>query len=282
MVRIGQIIAAFLLAVLMVQQAGAQAKGKLFIIGGGDRTPGLMQCMVQAAGLQEKDYVAVLPMSSAEPDTAFHYFAEDLKQVYKGKIVQLHFTKADTANQEKLKQLLEAKLIFITGGDQERFMRVVANTQIERAIQQAYTKGAMIAGTSAGAAVMSEHMITGNELTDTVYRPTFRKVWHNNIELSRGLGLIRSAIIDQHFIVRSRYNRLFSAIAKYPNLLGIGIDEATAILVEGNTATVCGESQVVVMRDIQGLNTADPKRVHWDSLQVSLYISGQFFSLRRP
>ncbi|HCT22636.1 MAG TPA: cyanophycinase [Chitinophagaceae bacterium] len=282
MSRIGQIIAVYLFVVLMVTQANAQAKGKLFIIGGGDRTTGLMQCMVQAAGMQDKDYVAVLPMSSAEPDTAFHYFTEDLKQVYKGKIVQLHFTKADTANQEKLQQLLQAKLIFITGGDQERFMRVVANTQIERAIHQAHAKGAMIAGTSAGAAVMSEHMITGNELTDTVYRPTFRKVWHNNIELSRGLGLIRSAIIDQHFIVRSRYNRLFSAIAKYPNLLGIGIDEATAILVEGNTATVCGESQVVVMRDIQGLNTTDPKRVYWDSLQVSLYISGQSFSLRTP
>ena len=282
MIRLKQSIAVCIIALLMVQDLGAQAKGKLFIIGGGDRTFGLMQCMVQAAGMQKNDYVAVLPMSSAEPDTAFHYFAEDLKQVYKGKILQLHFTKADTANQEKLQQLLQAKLIFITGGDQERFMRVVANTQIERAIHQAHAKGAMIAGTSAGAAVMSEHMITGNELTDTVYRPTFRKVWHNNIELSRGLGLIRSAIIDQHFIVRSRYNRLFSAIAKYPNLLGIGIDEATAILVEGNTATVCGESQVVVMRDIQGLNTTDPKRVYWDSLQVSLYISGQSFSLRTP
>lgn len=282
MIKLGKTLAALLFVVLMTEQAGAQAKGKLFIIGGGDRTPSLMQCMVHAAGMQEKDFVAVLPMSSAEPDTAFHYFAEDLKQVYKGKIVQLHFTKADTANQEKLQQLLQAKLIFITGGDQERFMRVVANTQIERAIQQAYVKGAMIAGTSAGAAVMSEHMITGNELTDTVYRPTFRKVWHNNIELSRGLGLIRSAIIDQHFIVRSRYNRLFSAVAKFPQLLGIGIDEATAILVEGNTATVCGESQVVVLRDIRGLNTSDPKRVHWDSLQMSLYISGQSFSLRRP
>ena len=282
MIKLGKTLAALLFVVLMTEQAGAQAKGKLFIIGGGDRTPSLMQCMVHAAGMQEKDFVAVLPMSSAEPDTAFHYFAEDLKQVYKGKIVQLHFTKADTANQEKLQQLLQAKLIFITGGDQERFMRVVANTPIERAIQQAYVKGAMIAGTSAGAAVMSEHMITGNELTDTVYRPTFRKVWHNNIELSRGLGLIRSAIIDQHFIVRSRYNRLFSAIAKFPQLLGIGIDEATAILVEGNTATVCGESQVVVLRDIRGLNTSDPKRVHWDSLQMSLYISGQSFSLRRP
>ncbi|MBX9892644.1 MAG: cyanophycinase [Chitinophagaceae bacterium] len=282
MFKLGKTLAAFLFVVLMTEQASAQTKGKLFIIGGGDRTLGLMQCMVQTAGMQKNDYVAVLPMSSAEPDTAFHYFAEDLKQVYKGKILQLHFTKADTANQEKLQQLLQAKLIFITGGDQERFMRVVANTPIERTIQHAYVKGAMIAGTSAGAAVMSEHMITGNELTDTVYRPTFRKVWHNNIELSRGLGLIRSAIIDQHFIVRSRYNRLFSAIAKYPNLLGIGIDEATAILVEGNTATVCGESQVVVMRDIRGLNTTDPKRVYWDSLQVSLYISGQSFSLRRP
>jgi cyanophycinase len=282
MIGLRQSITAFLFVVLMLQQAGAQTKGKLFIIGGGDRTPGLMQCMVQAAGMQNKDYVAVLPMSSAEPDTAFHYFAEDLKQVYKGKIVQVHFTKADTANQEKLYQLRNAKLIFITGGDQERFMRVVAKTPIEQTIHAAYKAGAMIAGTSAGAAVMSEHMITGNELTDTVYRPTFRKVWHNNIELSTGLGLIRSAIIDQHFIVRSRYNRLFSALAKFPQLLGIGIDEATAILVQGNTATVCGESQVVVMRNLHGLNTADPKRVHWDSLQMSLYISGQSFSLRTP
>jgi cyanophycinase len=282
MIRLEQCIIACMIVVLMVQQAGAQHKGKLFIIGGGDRTPALMRCMVEAAGMQPSDYVAVLPMSSAEPDTAFHYFSEDLKLVYKGKIVQVHFTKADTANQEKLYQLRNAKLIFITGGDQERFMRVVAKTPIERTIYTAYKAGAMIAGTSAGAAVMSEYMITGNELTDTVYRPTFRKVWHNNIELSPGLGLIRSAIIDQHFIVRSRYNRLFSALAKFPQLLGIGIDEATAILVQGNTATVCGESQVVVMRNLRGLNTADPKRVHWDSLQMSLYISGQSFSLRTP
>ncbi len=73
---------------------------------------------------------------------------------------------------------------------------------------------------------MSQRMITGQQLLgDTSYAATFKKLWSGNIEFGEGLGLITSAILDQHFIVRSRYNRLLSAIAAYPRLYGIGIDE---------------------------------------------------------
>src|SRR6476659_4713664 len=118
-------------------------------------------------------------------------------------------------------------------------MNVVLNTPIQAAIQKAYHDGATVAGTSAGAAMMSYYMLTGNQLLgDTTYESTFPKLWNNNIEIKEGLGLLDSAIIDQHFIARSRYNRMLTAIAKYPTLPCIGIDEGTAIIVHGNNVKV--------------------------------------------
>src|SRR4051794_25051208 len=110
-------------------------------------------------------------------------------------------------------------------------MRVVINTPVYKAIHAAYQNGATIAGTSAGAAVMSRYMITGKELVgDTTSNATFKKLRNKNIEFEEGLGLLQFDIIDQHFIVRSRYNRLLSALARFPAFTCIGIDEATAII----------------------------------------------------
>ena len=119
-------------------------------------------------------------------------------------------------------------------------MNIVLHTPIQTAIQTAYKNGATIAGTSAGAAMMSHYMITGNQLLDdTSYASTFPKLWNNNLEIKEGLSLLDSAIIDMHFIARSRYNRLLTAIAKYPTLPCIGIDEGTAIIVHGNRYKSC-------------------------------------------
>ena len=190
-----------------------------------------MKALVSTAALSAKDYVVVLPMSSEQPDTSYYYFKEDLQKACSNAIVNFNFTAEKVNDKRWLDSLQNARLIFITGGDQQRFMKIVLHTPVYDAIHKAYANGATIAGTSAGAAVMSEKMITGNELTDTVYRPTFKKIHDKNIEIQQGLGLLKNAVIDQHFIVRSRYNRLLSALAKYPFYACIGIDEATAIIV---------------------------------------------------
>jgi cyanophycinase len=261
------------------QKATAFPKGKLFIIGGGDRPPSLMQSLVKTAELKEKDYVIVLPMSSASPDTSYVYFKADLAPACTNPILNYNFTSEKTSFTPWLDSLKKAKLIFITGGDQDRFMNAVLNTPVIDAIHTAYKNGATIAGTSAGAAVMSEHMITGAELTDTTYRATFRKIWDKNIEFKKGLGLLTTAIIDQHFIVRSRYNRLLSALAAFPAYDCIGIDEETAIIVQGNKITVTGESQVVVFRKPVSLSITSKKLIKVKDILFSIYTAGDEFLL---
>ena len=255
-------------------------KGKLFIIGGGDRTPLLMQSLVKTASLGKNDYVVVLPMSSGEPDSSFFYFKEDWITVSEKPLANFNFTKERVTDQQWLDSLMNAKLVFITGGDQFRFMKAVQNTPVYDAIHKAYENGATIAGTSAGAAVMSGLMITGRELTDTTYRPTFRKLRNKNIELVSGLGLITTAIIDQHFIVRSRYNRLLSALALYPKLTGIGIDEETAIIVSGNKAEVAGERQVIVMKHPVNLKVLPNNLVKFKDIDFGVYTHGDQFLIQ--
>lgn len=256
-------------------------KGKLFIIGGGERTPELMMRMIEASGIDSTDYIAVLPMSSEEPDTAFVYFAADVAEVSSIPCVKLNFKEADIINAPKLDSLKNAKLIFITGGDQSLFMGVARETPIEDAIEYAYAHGSLIGGTSAGAAVMSEIMITGEQKNSAEYESTYDKMWKGNGIYAKGLGLIQGAIIDQHFVARSRYNRLFSALCDYPGNMGIGIDEETAILVEGSRVSVIGDSQVIVVQP------KDSCEVHFHHLGVKnidmdIYLPGEFFELTKP
>jgi cyanophycinase len=272
----------FFISLITFSQANPQApKGKLFIIGGGDRTPELINALIKTAELSSQDYIAVLPMSSEYADTAYYYIKADLETACTNTIANLNFTKDKLQDQKWIDSLKNARLIFITGGDQTRFMNLVLHSPVYEAIHYAYINGATVAGTSAGAAMMSKNMITGKELVgDTTYYSTFRKLKQNNIDLQEGLGLIDSVILDQHFVARSRYNRLISAIAKFPGYACIGIDEATAIIVHGNKVTVTGESQVVVLSDPRGLTIKD-SLIKMNDLHFSIYTSGDVFFLNR-
>lgn len=267
-------ITVFFAFIFLVTTSTAQ-KGSLFIIGGGDRTKALMEAMMQTAQLKSTDHIAILPMSGAEPDTSFFYIKQDLETVCKNTVSFLNFTKDKVNDKVWLDSLKKAKLVFITGGDQSRFMKAVLNTPVFDAIHTAYNNGATIAGTSAGAAVMSKHMVTGNQLRgDTVYHATFDRLWKDNIEFEEGLGLLDSIIIDQHFVVRSRYNRMISALAAYPSFTCIGIDESTAIIVHGNTIKVAGESQVIVMQKPQGITTDEKGLIKFKNADISIYTNG--------
>lgn len=265
--------------------ASAQTKktspaGKLFIIGGGNRSPGLMKTLAATAAFGPNDYTVVLPMSGESPDTSFFYFKEDFQPFCATQLVNFNFTKQKSTDKSWLDSLANARLIFITGGDQERFMNIVLNTPIYEAIHRAYAHGATIAGTSAGAAVMSQHMITGKELTDTVSRNTYPKLQAKNMDIKEGLGLLTTAVIDQHFVVRSRYNRLLTAIATYPDLACIGIDEATAIIVEGKKITVAGESQVVLIQQPIDINITSGGLIKMKNVSLSILTAGDVFFIK--
>ncbi len=268
-------------AKLEAQTNYSTPKGNLFIIGGGNQSTELIEKLITTAKLNKHDHIAILPMSSEEPDSSFYYIKEELEKACTNTIANLNFTRDNVNNKKWLDSLKTAKLIFITGGDQTRFMKVVLNTPVYAAIHYAYERGSTISGTSAGAAVMSKFMITGNQLRgDTSYAATFNKLWNGNIEFNEGLGLITTAVIDQHFIVRSRYNRLLSALAAHPKLLCIGINESTAIIVHGNKIMVTGPSQVVLMSHPEGLKFTSVGLIKFKKIQLSIYTNGDEFEIK--
>ena len=257
-----------------------QNKGNLFIIGGGNRSDALMKQMLVTASLKTTDYIIVLPMASEVPDAGFETLATQLKKLDNRLIRNFNFSKHDVNDKKWIDSLAGAKLIYILGGDQSRFMKSVLNTPVYAAIHKAYQNGSTVAGTSAGAAVMSKYMITGKQLLDTVYKETFNKLWDKNIEFAEGMGLLENTIIDQHFLKRNRYNRLISALAAHPDLVCVGIDESTAIIVHGNKATVAGDSQVIRMANPKALKNDEKGLLKFNQANFGIFTAGDIIDIK--
>ncbi|MEQ8707329.1 MAG: cyanophycinase [Phaeodactylibacter sp.] len=256
--------------------------GKLFIIGGGKRPPGLVQSLVQASGLDQGGYGIILPMSSGEPDTSAYYAIKQFTSLgLEQSLFRTYNFQKGAYPKPAIDSLRNARLIYITGGDQNRFMEVVADSPVYEAIHEAYQAGATIAGTSAGAAVMSDQMITGNEHRHPEYTGDFRTIESENMEIAEGLGLLNNAIIDQHFIWRMRMNRLITVVLDHPDQIGIGIDESTAILVEdGRFATVHGQYQVITLRHPSGMTTVQDSLLGGRGLELGVLLPGDTLSLQ--
>ncbi|MEO6167906.1 MAG: cyanophycinase [Chitinophagales bacterium] len=254
------------------------ASGYLFIIGGGDRDDSLMQQMINISGWKKGDIMVAIPLSSSY-DSAYFWINDQLQKMTGQACVR--FDSSAIYDTAKLDSLRHAKIIFIGGGDQSRMMQLIEGSKVKELIQEAYQNGATIGGTSAGATIMSQLMITGNQLLDTAYQSTFPVLRSENLELKEGLGLLDSVIIDMHFVARSRYNRLFSAIMEYPRYQCIGIDEATAIIVHGDSATVAGESQVITIETPDRIEMGNDHLIGASGLDVSIYLPGEKFRIRK-
>jgi cyanophycinase len=261
-------------------EASINNKGKLVIIGGGSRGSELIQRIADESGLVGGGYGYILPMASEEPDSSAWYAAQSFESAgVADQLIAFSMDSAVAPSPSLLDSLRQASLIYISGGDQQRFMDAIQGTGVGDAMHAAYANGALIAGTSAGAAIMSKKMITGNELKHPEYYSTFRHLETDNLELSEGLGLLQGAIIDQHFVRRSRYNRLINAVLVYPELMGIGIDESTAILVSSDSAEVVGVSQVVVISNPEQSYQEYDEKIGGKALRVDIYLPGEKFAL---
>jgi cyanophycinase len=149
--------------------------------------------------------------------------------------------RAEATHPGKVRILDDAAGVFFTGGDQIKITSQIGDTPIFQRIHEIYEEGGVIAGTSAGAAVMSETMLVegGGENSHVI---------GGSVRMAPGLGLIEDVIIDQHFMERGRFGRLVGAVAQNPKNLGIGIDEQTAVVVErGNGFYVLGSGGVYVI-----------------------------------
>lgn len=277
--RIITVITWVIVLVFTVSPGYSQRKGSLFIIGGGERSSEMLDELIKTAALNRSDGIVILPMASGVPEETVKYITAELSARIANPIRSFNFSR-DQANEQEgwIDTVRNAKLIYITGGDQNRFMNVVRGTRLYDALHQAYENGATISGTSAGAAVMSQIMITGEE-KNKIGKNNFEEIKTGNVGIAEGLGFVPNAIIDQHFVVRSRYNRLLSILAAYPDKTVIGIDESTAIIVKDKKVRVVGESQVVVIANPKKLRITKTHKAGFQHASFSLLLNGDSFKL---
>lgn len=233
--------------------AATASRPTLLIIGGAEDRRGrsaILRRFVRLAG-GKRAAIAIIPTASSVPDEVSDAYAAAFGRIgVRGCAVVDPRDRSEAGDDALVAHLDEATGVFMSGGSQLRLSQIFAGTPAGEAIHRAYRRGAVIGGTSAGASIMSEFMIAlGEEGVTPIQRTS---------QLSHGFGLLPGVVIDQHFAQRQRYGRLMSVIAMSPNLIGIGIDEDTALeVVDGVTATVLGSGGVHIL-DCRGAITDAP------------------------
>lgn len=214
--------------------------GNLIIIGGAEDKEGDKEILKRVAKYidSEKEKLVIATIATEYPEKSYKKY----KKVFEGlgiiNIDNLDISRREDAFKlENIEIINNANLLFFTGGDQLRITSMIGGTLVYDAIKELCNRGGLIAGTSAGASVMSDTMIVQGEDDESPHKCT--------LKMSPGLGLVKNIIIDQHFAQRGRIGRLLTAIAENPEVLGIGIDEDTAIVVsDEGTAEVIGSGAV--------------------------------------
>ncbi len=214
------------------------AQQKLVAIGGGKRPPVAIKQFINWAGA-EKSKILIITWASGVPQESFDgikrdFAAYQITSFENAPLAPL----TEKTRREFLAQLKNATAVFFTGGDQNRIMDVLKDEELYAALRERYAAGVVFGGTSAGTAAMTTPMMTGEA--------NLKIIDGAKVGTRQGLGLLPNIVLDQHFIVRQRENRLFGLILQNPTLLGIGIDEDMALLVEDNRrAEVVGETQIM-------------------------------------
>ena len=226
--------------------------GALVIVGGGPRPPEIRQRFVDLAGGAGKANIVVFAMASEECKAGGDDEAAALRTLGAESDSRC-LTRAEADADSNVARVAKATGIWFGGGDQSRLTGVLKGTRVEAAMHERFAAGAVIGGTSAGAAVMSSVMITGDERHRGGDRlpsdssDAFLTIARDNVITAPGFGFITSAVVDQHFFRRKRHNRLVSVVLEHPELIGVGIDESTALVVDSvGKWTVIGASAAIV------------------------------------
>jgi cyanophycinase len=257
-----------LLAALCLPSLAFAQPGALVVVGGGGTGPDIVAKTLELSG-GKNAIVAVLPQSSSLADAG-----EDSVQMWleAGAREAAKVTLDDP--RAAASALRRATLIWMPGGDQNRFMKAIEGTGLAEVIRERHRAGVTVGGTSAGAAVLAEAMFTGDA--------DLKSLTAGATVIAKGLGLWPEVLIDQHFLKRQRDNRLISAVMDRPALVGVGIDEGTAVILKGAVFEVLGRSSVVVIdaRNARVEKTAPGGLVSGRDMKVSVLRAGQTFSLK--
>jgi cyanophycinase len=261
--------------------SSAQIRGHLVIIGGGDKPKSVLKEFVKLAG-GENSKIVIIPNASSEPLEAYKYEENEFHEAGCKNVSFVYCTRQQADIDTNVDKLAGATGIFFSGGDQAHLTGDLLGTKLIARVHEIYKSGGVIGGTSAGAAVMSNVMLTGEELINKDSISHYNSITKDNIETIKGFGFITKAIIDQHFLKRKRNNRLISVVLEHPDLIGVAIDEATSIVVDpDNTFSVLGESNVLVYDATKAKNITTDKNGHLSAANIRLHIlrSGDRYNL---
>jgi len=214
---------------------------------------------------------------------------EEMEELYINSYKQAGFTHVgiikvenedDARDPDSIKRIKGAHAVFFTGGDQNKIISVLAETDLLNTIRNKYysDKNFIVAGTSAGAMVMPETIITGGQIGSALYK--------DDIKIAKGFDLIKDVIVDTHFIKRGRIARLIHAVALNPSCLGIGLEEDTALIIsEGDKAECIGSGMVflidgseIAQNNSDTVNEATPIVI--DNVKISIIAEGSSYLFR--
>jgi len=217
-------------------------RGPLVIIGGAEDREGeciVLREFVRAAG-GTKAHIAIMTAATGFPQEVGEEYRQIFERLGAASAQPVHTEhREDSEKEAALRIIQQATGIFFTGGDQSRIVDFIRGTSLEAAIHQRHDRGAVVGGTSAGAAMMPDQMIIGGA---SVSNPSIGAV-----DMGPGMGFMPGIVVDQHFAQRGRIGRLLAALVLQPAVLGLGIDEDTGIIVQGDEFEVIGRGCITVV-----------------------------------
>lgn len=254
--------------------------GTLVLIGGAcDPTGAALRSFIDLCGGRDGGKIVGITTASADPVNAAREWARDFARGGAENVEIPIVNTRDRAQDRRVAQMIRsADGVFFAGGDQVHLVSTLGGSRVDRAIREAYAAGAVICGTSAGAAALTETILAGGEPDE--YGQMV------DLHLGPGFGILGfRAVIDTHFAQRRRLQRLFMVVAQNPELMGLGIDEDTALVVQGHHGEVMGRGSVTFV-DGRGIrfDNADEamqgKPLTLSYLRVGIVGAGSTFNLR--
>jgi cyanophycinase len=266
----------------MADRSSKRSPGPLIIIGGGEDKEGERVILREVARHLNGGKLVLATVASHQPEGYFEAYQTAFADLGISDLVELYVKdRAETLAPDKLRVFDGAAGVFFSGGDQLRISSQIGDTPIEQRVREIHQAGGVIAGTSAGASMMSETMLVKGTSGES------HKI--GDLHMAPGLGLVRDVIIDQHFAERGRFGRLFGAVAHNPRELGIGIDEDTALVLRDSRFEVIGSGCVYVVDGAgvtqSNIAEARPERaLSMYDIRLHVLSSGDTFDLakRRP
>jgi len=263
--------------------ADAKSLGTIVLIGGAEDKTGNGGILERLTDMVRGDQLVVLTSATTDPEGSWQRYRKAFAKLGLKNVVHVDVRDREQALDGELSKPIEdARCVFFTGGDQLRITAHIGDTPVYQRIRDMIDHGGIVAGTSAGAAVMSDTMIIGGDSDNT---PKVGDIVH----MAPGFGFLRGYIVDVHFSERGRIGRLVGAVAQNPAIMGIGVDEDTALFISAGCGEVVGDGAVWFIDGMKahGSNVAEgtsDETLSIENVHVNILNSGRQYDLlkRQP